>query len=101
MVTSKEIDNFDVNSNIENSLYGYMLEVDLEYIDELRDFYNGYSLAPEKIEISNDMLSQYCSDIAIKYGKKVGGVNKLVPNLGNKSSIHKSSVIFITWNEIS
>ena len=31
------------------------------------------------------MLSQYCSDIAKKYGIKVGGVNKLVPNLGNKS----------------
>ena len=31
------------------------------------------------------MLSQYCSDIAQKCGIKVGGVNKLVPNLGNKS----------------
>ena len=31
------------------------------------------------------MLSQYCSDIAKKYGIKVGAVNKLVPNLGNKS----------------
>ena len=31
------------------------------------------------------MLLKYCSDIADEYGKKVGGVNKLVPNLGNKS----------------
>ena len=31
------------------------------------------------------MLSKYCSDIANKYGIKVGGVHKLVPNLGNKS----------------
>ena len=31
------------------------------------------------------MLSKYCSDITKKYGIKVGGVNKLVPNLGNKS----------------
>ena len=29
------------------------------------------------------MLSKYCSDIADKYGIKIGGVNKLVPNLGN------------------
>ena len=31
------------------------------------------------------MLSKYCSHIAKKYGIKVGGINKLVPNLGNKS----------------
>ena len=32
------------------------------------------------------MLSKYCSDIADKYGIKIGGVNKLVPNLGNKKN---------------
>ena len=31
------------------------------------------------------MLSKYCSDIAKKYGIKVGDANKLVRNLGNKS----------------
>ena len=31
------------------------------------------------------MLSNYCFIIANKYGIKVGEVNKLVPNLGNKS----------------
>ena len=30
------------------------------------------------------MLSKYCSDIANKYGMKVGGVKKSVPNLGDK-----------------
>ena len=30
------------------------------------------------------MLSKYCIDMADKYGIKVGGVNKLVPNLGEK-----------------
>ena len=30
------------------------------------------------------MLSKYCSDVANKYGIKVGGVKKLVPNLRNK-----------------
>ena len=30
------------------------------------------------------MLSKYCSDIANKYGIKVGGVNRLVPNLRDK-----------------
>ena len=31
------------------------------------------------------MLSNYCSNIANKYGIKVGGGNKLIPNSGNKS----------------
>ena len=32
------------------------------------------------------MLSKHCSDIANKYGIKVGEVNKLIPNLGNKKN---------------
>ena len=31
------------------------------------------------------MLSKYYFNIANEYGIKIGGVNKLVPNLGNKS----------------
>ena len=31
------------------------------------------------------MLSKYCSNIVNEYGIKIGGVNKLVPNLGNKN----------------
>ena len=32
------------------------------------------------------MLSKYCSSIANNYGIKVGEVNKLIPNLGNKKN---------------
>ena len=46
--------------------------------------YNGYPLAPEKLEIS-DMLPNYCSNIGNEHSIKIGGVNKLVPNFGNKS----------------
>ena len=31
------------------------------------------------------MLSNYCGNIANIYDIKIGGVNNLVPNLGNKS----------------
>ena len=53
--------------------------------DKLHNLHQYYPLAPEKLEISNDMLSQYCSSIANKYGIKIGGVKKLIPNLGIKS----------------
>ena len=77
----KEINSFCLDSISENSSVGYILEVDLEYLSELHDSHNDYPLAPEKLEISSDMLSKYCSDIANKYGIKVGGIKKLVPNL--------------------
>ena len=83
-LTKKEISEFCLNSISENSPIGYILEVDLKYCEELHDSHSDYPLAPEKLEISSDMLSKYCSDIANKYGIKVGGVNKLVPNLRDK-----------------
>ena len=76
--------NCGCNSIEENSSNGYMLEVDFEYLDELHELHNYYPLAPEKLEISHDMFSNYCSNITNKYDIKIGGVNKLVPNLGNK-----------------
>ena len=63
---------------------GYSLEVDLEYCKKLQNSHSDYPLAPEKLEISSDMLSKYCSDIATKCEIKVGGVNKLVHNLRDK-----------------
>ena len=47
--------------------------------------HSDYPVAPEKLEIGHDMLSNYCSNIANKQEIKIGGVNKLVPNLGNKN----------------
>ena len=47
--------------------------------------HNDDPLAPEKLEITYDMLSDYCKKIADKYGIKVGGVKKLVPTLDNKT----------------
>ena len=73
-----------MDSISENGTIGYILEVDFEHIIELYDVHNDYPLAPEKIEISSDMLSKYCSNIANKYGIKVGEVKKLVPNLRDK-----------------
>ena len=46
---------------------------------------NDYQLATEKLKIDHDMLSNYCSNIANDYKIKIRNVNKLVPNLGNKS----------------
>ena len=52
--------------------------------EELHAIHNDYLLAPEKLAISYDMLSDYCKKIADKYEKKVGDKMKLITNLGNK-----------------
>ena len=81
----KNIDEFDVMSINEKSLIGYLLEVDLKYPDKLHELHNDYPLAPEKLAVTNDMLSKYCKEIADEYDIKVGDVKKLIPNLGNKT----------------
>ena len=47
----KNVDNFDANSIIEKQLIGYILEVDLEYLDELHVLHNDYPLAPAKLAV--------------------------------------------------
>ena len=61
------------------------LEIDLEYPNELHELHNDYPLAPEKLSVSNNMLSAYCKKIADEYDIKVGNVKKLIPNLNNKT----------------
>ena len=61
-----------------------VLEVDLEYPQELHDLHNDYPLAPEKIKVSSGMLSEYCKKITDKYNISIGLVNKLIPTLRDK-----------------
>ena len=82
----KNIDKFDIMSISDKSPIGYILEVDLEYPDELYELHNDFPLAPEKFAVSNNMLSNYFQKIASEYEIKVGDVKKLIPNLGNKTN---------------
>ena len=79
----KNVDGFDVNSISEKSPVGYILEVHLEYPDELHLLHNDYPLAPEDLQF----LMTCCNfkKLADEYGIKAGDVLKLIPNLGNKT----------------
>ena len=65
---------------------GHIYEVDLEYPEELHDLHNDYPCAPEKIKVTDDMLSDYCREIKDKFKISSGNVNKLIPTLRDKKN---------------
>ena len=83
-MSEKKIGKLDLAKYKDDSNQGLILEVDLEYPNELHDRHNDYPLAPEKIRVTEDMLSNYCKRIATKYNISTGLVTKLIPNLRNK-----------------
>ena len=79
----KNVDGFDVMSISEKSPIGYILEVDLEYPDELHELHNDYPQLQKRL-LFLVMCCQIIAKIPDKYEIKVGDVNKLIPNLDNK-----------------
>ncbi|XP_065193853.1 uncharacterized protein LOC135825046 [Sycon ciliatum] len=65
---------------------GYFLQVDLVVPEEVHDYLNDYPPAPERMIVTEDMMSPYQRTLIEKL--KVTGLNvpKLVPNLCNKAS---------------
>ena len=52
-----EANKLDVNMIWEDNPEGCILEVDLDYPEDLHDLHNTYPLAPEKIEMNENKLS--------------------------------------------
>ena len=83
-MTDKEISRIDLAKYKENGKKGLILEMDLEYPQEQQNLHNDYPIAPEKIKVSNGMLSGYCKKIAEKYNISIGLVSKLISMLRDK-----------------
>ena len=47
-----------------------ILEVELEYPQELHDLHNEYPLAPDKLLVTSEMLSPYCQELKRKFNNK-------------------------------
>ena len=86
---------FDLNKYTNNSSNRYVLQVDLQYTEELQEFHDDYPLAPGKTEIKREMLSNYQLKIADLYNISIGNVKKLVSNLFDKEKyvIHYENLI--------
>ena len=75
-----DLKEFHLNKYTDNSSKACVLKVDLEYLKELRESHNNYPLAPARIEIEREMMSEYQLKIADLYNISIGNVKKLVPN---------------------
>ena len=76
----------DPEEIILDSNKGIILEVHLEYPKELHDLHNDYPCAPEKMLVTDDILSDYCRKIKNLHGNSSGTVSKLIPTLNRKTN---------------
>ena len=70
-----------ISDHSTDSPMGYILEVDLEYPEELHDKHNAYPLVPEHMTVQKEWMSEYQQELR---GTSVE-VIKLVLNLFNKT----------------
>ena len=75
---------FDLNKYPSNSSKVCVLKVDLEYPKVLWELHSDYPLAPDKIVIKKEMLSEYQLKIADLYNIPIGNDKKLVPHFFDK-----------------
>ena len=83
-LSPKQIEKINLGKCTENSKKGMILEVDLENPTELHDLHNDYPLGPEKVKVTDEMLSNYCKKIQKKFNISTGLVHKLIPTLNDK-----------------
>ena len=83
---SKWIDpkDFVLNKYSSNRSKRYVLEVYFEYPKELQELHNYYRLAPDKIKIKTEMMSDNQLKIADLYNIQIDNVKELVSNFFGK-----------------
>ena len=79
-----------------DSKKGWILEVDIEYPEELHDWHNDYPLVPEKKVIGPDKMSEYQQRLMVDLDLTIPNTEKLVLTLEDKEKyvVHYKNLQF-------
>ena len=77
-----EVASFDLDATTKADDYGYIVEVDLKYLEHRHDSHYDYPLAAEKLKITKEMLSAYSSSLTNNHVTS----EKLSPNVYDKTN---------------
>ena len=84
-VTPEEFNKIKWEEQEDEQEFGYIVKVDLDYPERLHEEHNDFPLAPERMAVKKEWVSEKQMNIKAKYNMPRGDVNvKLIPNLFNK-----------------
>ena len=88
----EEFEHLNINYVSDDSEDGYILDVDLDYPSELHDHHNEYLLVPEKMKVTEDMLSPYAKQLLEELELKGTSTEKLISHLHSKEKyvVHRT-----------
>ena len=85
-LSQEEIKKFNPSEINDEDYFGYVIEADLLYPTEIHDDHDSYPLAPERMDITPSILSNYALNLAEELNLPISKKQtKLVPNLNKKS----------------
>jgi hypothetical protein len=77
----------DWTEQTEDQQYGYFVQCDLHYPDELHKYHDDYPLAPERIVVEDHFLSGEQENLREQYAISHTATAKLIPNFFDKTKM--------------